>query len=155
MKIVGLIVSSALFLVLSCTNNEVSKYKREYIIRNETNLVVNIKFLSRSNGLMNNSTSGTLDSEGNQLINEVEQDQLFTSNEDFPIFAHDADSAIVIINNKFFVCVFNTITNTFSEPINRNLFKHSNYENLGNERYLFKITQEDYENALPCNDNCD
>ncbi|WGH74545.1 hypothetical protein P8625_10620 [Tenacibaculum tangerinum] len=141
--------------VLGCTDNEVDMNRRDYTIKNETGYLVNISFYSRTNGTLNYDSPKTLESNGGQITNKVELSIEFDDSEDYPKLAFSSDSVKVIFNNeKIYTNVFNSMTNTFSEPINRNLFKHSNYENLGNEQYLFKITQEDYENAQPCNENC-
>jgi hypothetical protein len=152
-----LAISASIFLsVLGCTDNEVEMKRRDYTIQNNTDFSVKIEFYNVSDGTLNNQTSDILNNNGSQLANKVEQDQPFTNSEDVPIFAHVSDSVRIIFNNeKFYINTFNTFSDTFSEPINRNIFRHSNYENLGNERYLFKITQEDYENAEDCNGNCD
>ena len=156
MKTLVVITASIFLSVLGCTDNEVEMNRRDYIIENNTNFSVNIKFYNVSNGILNNQTSGILNNNGNQLTNKVEQDQPFTNSEDVPIFAHVSDSVKIIFNNeKFYINTFNTFNESFSEPISRNIFRHSNYEDLGNERYLYNITQQDYENAEDCNGNCD
>jgi hypothetical protein len=42
----------------------------------------------------------------------------------------------------------------FSDPTERNLLRGGNYVNIGNDIYEFIITQEDYDNATPCNGDC-
>ena len=153
-KIFLIINSTLLFSALGCTNEVVMK-RRDYSIQNDTDFSVKIEFYYPSNGTLNNQTSGILNNKGSQLTNKVEQDQPFTNSENVPSFAHVSDSVRIIFNNeKIYVNTFNTFDETFSEPLNRNLFRQSNYESLGNERYLFKITQQDYENASDCSGNC-
>ena len=151
-----LIITLTIFLsVLGCTNNEVEMNRRDYIIENNTGISTAIKFYSRVDGMLNNQTSKVL-SNGHKLSEKVELTIEFDSSEDYPRLAYGADSIKIVFNNeKFIINKYNTINSQFSEPINRNIFRHSNYENLGNERYLFKITQQDYENAEDCNGNCD
>mgnify|MGYP000037857964 CR=1 FL=1 len=45
--------------------------------------------------------------------------------------------------------------NIFSNPTDRNLFRHGSYQELKNEEFQFEITQQDYENAEDCDENCD
>jgi hypothetical protein len=151
-----LIITLTIFLsVLGCTNNEVEMNRRDYIIENNTGISTAIKFYSRVDGMLNNQTSKVL-SNGHKLSEKVELTIEFDNSEDYPRLAYGADSIKIVFNNeKFIINKYNTINSQFSEPINRNIFRHSNYENLGNERYLFKITQQDYENAEDCNGNCD
>ncbi|MDC1503848.1 hypothetical protein N8475_01530 [Winogradskyella sp.] len=42
----------------------------------------------------------------------------------------------------------------FSEPTDRNLFRGGNYIDIGNDNYEFVLTQEDYDNAIPCDGDC-
>ncbi len=153
MKTFAVIILSIFLSVLGCTDNEVEKNRRDYVIENDTNLMVNITFYDRVNG---NTIASRILNPSDELIGTVEQTSDFDNSGFTTSSAFQADSVRLIIDNaKFYTNVFNTINNAFSEPINRNLFRHSNYENLGNERYLFKITQQDYENAEDCNENCD
>ncbi|MDB9781683.1 hypothetical protein OAE03_02580 [Winogradskyella sp.] len=46
------------------------------------------------------------------------------------------------------------IPDSFSEPINRNLLRAGNYITAGNEIYEFVLTEEDYNNAIPCDGDC-
>jgi hypothetical protein len=150
-----LVISASIFLsVLGCTDNEIEMIDRDYIIENDTDFLVNIKFYGRIDGQLS-IKSKTLENRGGQLSARLRQSDFDNSGYNTSS-AFQGDSVRVTINNsKFYTNVFNTINYIFSEPLNRNLFIHSNYENLGNERYLFKITQQDYENAEDCNGNCD
>ncbi|GER58198.1 hypothetical protein [Patiriisocius marinus] len=42
----------------------------------------------------------------------------------------------------------------FSEPILRNLLRNGNYVSIGNNEFQFEITQEDFENTIPCEGPC-
>ena len=139
------------FSVFGCIVTEVAPNEREYIIENDTEFQLNIKFYNIKSGILIDGLSGIVQNRGLQLINIIEQTSEFDNNI-VPYIG--TDSIRVIINkNKFFTCTYNK--SFFSEPINRNILKHSNYEDLGNEKYIFTITQEDYENATPCNGNCE
>jgi hypothetical protein len=46
------------------------------------------------------------------------------------------------------------ISDFFSEPINRNLLRDGNYTHIGNDIYEFILTEEDYNNATPCEGDC-
>lgn len=148
-----LAISASIFLsLLGCTDNEVDFNKRDYIIENNTDLQLSVKFYNKTSGILIDNLSGFLQNSDSQLTNTIEQTSEF---ENINVPYVGADSVKVIINNdKFFTSSYDFDSETFSEPINRNIFRHSNYENLGNERYLFKITQQDYENAEDCNGDC-
>jgi hypothetical protein len=92
------------------------------------------------------------------LQGTIEQTSPFnqTSDEDILSAVFGADSLSMIFDNtKVATQVFFTSSEMFSEPVNRNVFLNTNYEAIGGERFLFKITEVDYENATPCNGDCD
>lgn len=152
MKTLIITISAILIFLFGCTN-EVEFNKRDYIIENDTDFQLNIEFYNKTSGNLISDLSGILDSRGLQLTNTIEQTSEF---DNFSVPLVGADSVKVILNkDKFLISSYDSDNNVFSEPINRNIFRHSNYKNLGNERYLFKITQQDYENAIPCNGDCD
>ena len=154
MKTLLVIAVSVFLSVLGCTDNEVEMNRRDYIIENETEVNLSVKFYNKANGTLNNQTSKDL-SKGEQLSEKIELTIEFDISEDYPSLAYSSDSVRIVFNNeKFLTSKYNSINMVFSEPIGRNMFRHSNYENLGNERYLFKVTQQDYENAEDCNGNC-
>ena len=149
-----LISISLIFLsIFGCTDNEVDLIDRTYIIENDTEFTIDIKFYNKINNGLNIETSGILNSKGDRLSEKIQI--IDNLPEGLPASAFIADSVKVIINgNKFFTCVYNFNDNQFTEPLNRNIFRHSNYVDLGNEKYLFKITKQDYESAEDCNGNC-
>jgi hypothetical protein len=67
-----------------------------------------------------------------------------------------SDSVVIIFNDqrKLSTFLISDVAGTFSEPKFRNIFRHGNYEAIGNDKFLFKITEEDYENAIPCDGDC-
>lgn len=155
-KVFVLGLSLIFIYAFSCTN-EVEMNKREYIIENDTDYILNIKFYQRYlDGTSKLSiTSKILNKKGSQLNQIVEQTSEFTNSGNSLFRAYQGDSVIVIFNNNKFITSSYLGDDAFSEPLGRNLYKHSNYENLGNEKFIFKITQQDYENAEDCNGNCD
>lgn len=46
------------------------------------------------------------------------------------------------------------ITDSFSDPLNRNLLRAGTYMSIGNDVYEFVLTEEDYYNATPCDGDC-
>lgn len=43
----------------------------------------------------------------------------------------------------------------FSEPTDLNLLRNGNYQSIGNDEYLYTITQEDFDAAIPCDGPCE
>ena len=153
MKIIIVVIFS-LFL-FGCTY-EVEMNRRDYTIKNNTDLTADITFYDRISGKIIFQSSKKLNP-SDQLSEKVEQTSNFDDSDSNAIFnAYLGDSVRIVFSQvKYLSYTFHPYNNEFSEPINRNIFRHSNYEDLGNERYLFKITQQDYENAEDCNGNCD
>jgi len=152
MKILITTISIMFIIILGCTN-EVEFNERDYIIENNTNFKLNIKFYNKTSGSGISGLSGILDSQGLRLNNTIELTSEF---DDFRVPFVGADSVKIVLNeDRLITYTYDSGSKVFSEPINRNLFRHSNYENIGNKQYLFKITQQDYENALPCDGKCD
>ena len=156
MKILLLVVVSVFLSVFGCTDNEVEMSRRDYTIKNNTDLTADITFYDRISGKIILQSSKKLNP-SDQLSEKVEQTSNFDDSDSNEIFnAYLGDSVRIVFSQvKYLSYTFHPYNNEFSEPINRNIFRHSNYEDLGNERYLFKITQQDYENAEDCNGNCD
>jgi len=156
MKTFVIIILTIFLSVLGCTDNEVEMNRRDYNIKNNTDNIIDITFYDRGSGNVVTQTSQVLNPD-DELSEKVEQTSNFDDSNSNAIFnAYLGDSVRIVFNQvKFLTYTFHPDSNEFSEPINRNIFRHSNYENLGNERYLFKITQQDYENAEDCNGNCD
>ena len=150
-----------LFLVILTLFNcgpEANMYKRDYIIKNNIDRTVELKFYNRRSGDLKGRTSKILSGNQSQLIETLEQTTPFNqTSENLDLFtAFGADSVRIIFDNiKVVTHVFFTNSETFSEPINRNVFLFNNYENIGNERFLYEIIEEDYENAVICDGNCD
>ncbi len=144
------------FLVIGC-GPETDMNIRDYTIENDTDYKLNIKFYQRyldgTSKLIR--TSKILNSKGEQLSESIKQTSEFDNSGNNLLRAYRGDSVIVIFNENRFISYTYLEEETFSEPLDRNIFRHYNYENLGNEKYLFKITQQDYENAEDCNGNCD
>jgi hypothetical protein len=144
------------FLIISCTHENEQFIDKSFVIKNETSHTVSIKFYNLIDEVQNTETSTILDSENIQSEYSIE-DILKSNNEQgLPASAFIADSVRIIFNeNKILSYSYFVETMTFSEPVNRNIFKLNNYSNSDNERYEYKITEIDYENAEDCGGNCE
>jgi len=83
----------------------------------------------------------------------------YFSNSDnvLPTTSYSSDSIYVIFNNEKIMKHIAAGVNgnmEFSQPTNRNLFRGGNYTDIGSDIYQLVLTQEDYSNATPCNDDC-
>ena len=120
----------------------------EYIIENNTDFIVDIRFYDRSSGNIVIPASGSLYQKGGQLFRTHSIYGEVIISETTPILAYQADSVRIIFNEEkyLFYSVKIGSPTVFSESINRNIFKHSNYEYLKGV-YVYKLTQQDYETA--------
>jgi len=75
-----------------------------------------------------------------------------------PTSSYDFTRFIVVFDNeRSIVHSFNLDENgntVFSEPTNRNLLRGGNYMDIGNDFFEFVLTEEDYNNAEPCDGDC-
>lgn len=71
----------------------------------------------------------------------------------------NGERAVFIFNDERFAEYSFGLDNNneiaFSTPLNRNIFRIGSYEDLGDEDFLYTITQEDFENATPCDGPCE
>jgi hypothetical protein len=130
--------------------------RRDYSIENTTDYKIDIKVYNKFDKSFNESTSKTLMTKGEKLDVKIEQTSDFDINyEYYPFDAIGGDSLRLIFNDeKVLTILINAVDQSFSEPISRNILKHSNYQDIGNSKFLFKLTEQDYQNAAPCNGDC-
>ncbi len=146
-----------LFTLFNC-GPEAEKFERQYLIENNSNKNIRINFY-----LMFEPVNSYSDIDLNQgeILNgtRFEFSRPVSKKPDYtgPRLSFKSDSAVVIFDNqrKLSTYLISDMEATFSEPKSRNIFRHGNYEALGNDQFLFKITEEDYENATPCNGDCE
>lgn len=146
-----------LFLAFYNCGPEAEKFGRNYSIENTSNHIVELDFYS-STTPQTDLTNIIL--ERNEIIagKRFEFSRPVSTNSDYtgPQNSFLSDSVVIIFDNqrKLSTYLISDMEGTFSEPELRNLFRHGNYEDIGNENFLFRITEEDFENATPCGGNC-
>lgn len=143
-----------IFTISSCVK-ESKTYKRQYSIKNESNQNVKLKFyLAHNNEIVTNVVLNHLDS---YLGTELEFSNPLSNDDNYYVNStyKGSDSIEIIYNNQRKSIFIIEVDATFSEPINRNIFRHGNYTDLGNDFYEFIITDEDYNNAEDCNGDCE
>jgi hypothetical protein len=150
-----LIISTTIILFSNCVT-ESKMYPRQYSIKNESSQNVKLKFyLTFTNvelidevAIFNNES---FKSELIEFSKPHSVDENYLINTAFK----GSDSLVIIYDNSKRSIYSVDFYGNFSEPIDRNLFRFGNYEDLGNDEFQFTITQEDYNNAEDCNGNCD
>jgi hypothetical protein len=132
-------------LLFGCPSND-DYNDRYYTIENQSNHTILIKFYKEGN-LLDYITT-TLSENGEQYSGHFTYDNIIDSFR-LPQRAYEESDSIIFDfdNVKRQIYTIDFINQTLSEPIDSNIFRHENYDNVGNDRFLFKITEEDYINA--------
>jgi len=134
----------------SCWKTESEIYKRKYYIENSTDIELRLIFYNKYIRPDNPEHDVELNP-GEQFKTDYEQTQDFEINKNRNIYqAMNADSAIIFFENKAFTTyVVNKGSGIFSKSLERNIFNIENWVDIGNDTFVYKITEEDYEQALP------
>lgn len=158
MRIIALLFSFFLVFV-SCDIVDPQFTDAKFTVRNETNTDIALHFFNENINFPDRSIVLGSQEEYQGLNVESSVGNIFDDPERSVVGSLVADSIIVIFNNERFFSSY-LITeegNTFSysEPINRNIFRSGNYEEIGDQEFLYTITQEDYNNATSCDGPCE
>lgn len=130
---------------------------RTYFVENNSNVPVELVFYER---FTNELKGSKLLFEGERYKGESiefhKPHSVYPEN-DYPSISFESDSIILIFQNEMKTSYVNAFSDSlfFSPPVNRNIFRQGNYEELGGYQFLYTITQEDYENATPCDEDCE
>lgn len=147
-------ISLTFIMLSSCGVTEAGIYNDTYIIENSTPYTIDIKggFIR---GEHNPETIRILAGERFEKKLEL-QKPVKTPQEDAGSLFYSNDTLTVFFDNKRkFAYTYSFNPNVFSGPVNRNLLRHGNYIQIGKQTYKYTITNEDYQNATPCNGNCE
>ena len=155
MKNLILFLSVVIFSTSCVTESRM--YPRQYSLKNESNQVIKLKFYFK---YYNQLVYGEIITLNNTEVfngGVLETDQPHSNEINHPIInAFKSSDSLIVIYNDLKKSTFSIGFNgDLSTPIERNLFRHGNYENLGNDDFQFTIMEEDYNNAEDCNGNCD
>ena len=162
MKIFNIIlpIASLFIILLSCGVTESPLVSRTYSIENSTNFSVNIKFYFAVNDslVLSSSLPAGAKFQGDELVarSPIPTD----SDYDGPrISAFNlSDSTVILFDNSKKIVQQSFVTEgirNYSQPLDRNIFRHGSYEDIGNDEFLFTITQEDFERAEDCGGPCE
>lgn len=155
LKISSLLLFALMFI--GCVT-EADMFDRRYSVSNESGVAVELRFYRISD---------------NKLINEVELQNHsqfnfrklvlripISKDPDYigPNTASGSDSLVIIYDAKkkgnVWVDMFSPEP-IFSEPKNRNVFRHGSYQHTAGDEYVFTLTEEDYAKAADCMGSCD
>lgn len=149
-------VTIFLLLVLSC-GPETEREMRTYVILNETNnnvtLLLSLNNIDKLNTYVVLGTNEIYRGERLELGNLIMLPETTT-----PVQSLGADEVTIVFDDEYILFFDVDLSNeepVFSNPLNRNPFRHGSYEFIGDDEFLFTITQEDFENATPCDGPCE
>ena len=149
-----------IFMFLSSCVTEADMWERTYQVKNNTGYDVTFRAFKNYTGIGPFEDITILD--GDIFIGETTSgsnfDYINDPNNLDPTSSYDFIRFIVIYNNeRSAICSVDFDDNDsaiFSSPIVRNLFRGGNYTDIGNDIYEFVLTEEDYNNAIPCDGDC-
>ena len=145
----------ALITILISCGPEAEREETSYIIENNAEVEVILKLISSSNITTVNSLNQSERYRGQtrEVSNPDRSDDSFA-----PSQSLDARMLTITFDNQRQLQYDVDLSGEdpiFSLPVNRNPLRHGNYEPIGNDEFLFTITQEDFENATPCDGPCE
>lgn len=145
-----------LIIFISC-GPEARMFNRTFVIKNGLEIPVKVNIYLNEELKDNKTLLPDQVFKGNEL--ETDQDLREMPNGIGPLTSFKGNIIEVIYNNeKKSISTSSDINNGlgfFSEPAERNLLRTGNYEDLGNEESQFTITQQDFDNATPCDGPCE
>lgn len=132
------------FVSISCVDSSSSTVN--YIIINETERTLELRFYDLNQlGESNLSFVETIDGPGLIFEKKLVTNDLLDTN--LPSDVFKADSVAIIFDST------RIESHTFNVPFGNSIMKLSDYSRDG-VNYTYTITQENYDNAVPCNGPC-
>ncbi len=137
----------SLLVLYGCPDEEGMK-TNSFIINNETSQNMKVKIYEKSSG---NLLSETTFLDPNTPFGFVINDGSLQLLEDFvPLYPNPiGDSAIIVLGDRYLIYSYDQDNRIFI-PNERNIFRISNYAQETPTIYTMELTQEDYDNAIPC-----
>ncbi len=150
------------FFILTSCGPEAVKFQRQYVIENSSTVPIEIRFY-RSGELAFRFGATQLEN-GEQLEGQILErsggpwsDLSDENNERLPTLSFEADSVRLVFNNQK-LHVYTEMSSPdglIFTPSNRNILRDSDYSAIGGDKFLFTITESDFENAEDCDGNCE
>lgn len=151
------IVFTLLILFTSCIPAP-ELWQRKYIIENSSNVPVRVIFFvegDSSAGFLSKRLEVLERLEGGWVDLGVDPSSRPENElEGLPLSSYRADSVVIVFNNQAKLSYSTLGISIFSEPLDRNLFRNSNYEAIGDEEFLYKIIPADFDRADDCGGDC-
>ena len=130
-----------LILLTGCTTEQ--EANSEYIIESELDGEIRLEFYR--NGSISTKISPVNFSGRGQLLKK-KGDKLGSTASPFDVFL--SDSIVIIFGNE------RLEGHNFFTPTGSSLLNQNDYQKVGDDRYLYIITEKNLNNALPCDGPC-
>lgn len=143
-----------LFALTGCVTEGTPRIEREYALENNSNFDIKINFYQTDGTTFVESLILLVNQQSNFV--EIEGSSQFLNGENSSLASWPSGNAEIIFNNESILTIITSDeSQEFSQPIDRNIFRLGNYESIGNNQFVFSLTDEDYNNSTPCNGPCE
>lgn len=153
------IIVSVFSTLFSCDIIDEQNTEADFAINNSTNFNIRLKFFNEGSDFGNFTSTLNPNESYQGATVESSIGGIFDDPEKSVVGSLISDSIIIIFNDEKLTSytLFDNGTSTpiYSDPINRNIFRSGNYEEVSEENFIYTITQEDYNNATPCDGPCE
>ena len=140
----------SVLLLYGCPDSDRPEYV-SFGIENKTNSEIKISIHDRSTkNLIRGFGLPTLPSD--LIIFSLTEANLGSSLGDYVPLESSGDSAVIVLNDRYLIHKYSQQGGVFT-PEQKNIFRISSYTQESVSVYDMKLTQEDYENATPCNND--
>lgn len=147
-----------LFFIISCVV-EKQTFIVSYRFENSSGSEIILVFSEETNNEITNEIDLAQGETSRFFRTEISDENIISnSNSDLPESAFFSNISRVIFDNERELEISRILMgdeNFFSPPVERNIFRQGNYDDLGNRNFQFVFTQEDYNNATPCDGPCE
>ena len=151
-----------LLLILASCGPEAERFDRQYVIENSAGVPIELQFYRR--GELAFRFGKTPLQNGERLEGLVKHrsggpwsDLSQENNLRLPSNSFEADSIRIIYDNlKLSTFAYRSSPNgAIFTPTDRNILRDTDYTSIGGDKFLFTISESDFENAGDCNGNCE
>lgn len=156
-----LLMLTTLLILLTNCGPEAKTYDRQYIIKNESSKKIILTFFNQGSivNYLTDSLAPEENHEGQVLERSGGPWEDFSREEliSEPTASLEADSIRVVFNSEKLMTYVMKYVKGGSEfiPTTRNVLRDLDYKSIGDHKFLFEITDADYNNAADCDGNCE
>ncbi|PCJ97092.1 MAG: hypothetical protein COA50_05490 [Flavobacteriaceae bacterium] len=148
-----------LVVILSSCGPEAEMFQRQYVIENNSSVPIELQFYRDGELNLGFATSqlqngerleGLILDRSGGAWSELTSEELV----DRPSASFESDSVRVLFNNQKLMIYQISFVPLMFTPSDRNLLKDNDYSVLGGDKFLFEISESDFDNAADCSGDC-